>query len=70
MGNANSYCPVCNTQIDKDVSAECKPFCSNRCKDIDLHRWLSDYYIVNKTEQDDDNRPAKSPIAGDISDED
>jgi endogenous inhibitor of DNA gyrase (YacG/DUF329 family) len=28
------------------------PFCSKRCKDIDLHRWLSGAYAIPVVERD------------------
>jgi endogenous inhibitor of DNA gyrase (YacG/DUF329 family) len=33
-----------------------RPFCSQRCADIDLHRWLSGAYAV-PTVEDDDGEP-------------
>ena len=33
-------CPICG----KPVSAEHRPFCSRRCRDIDLGRWLKGSY--------------------------
>jgi len=35
-------CPICK----KSAAAQTKPFCSKRCADIDLHRWLSGNYVV------------------------
>jgi len=29
------------------------PFCSRRCADVDLHRWLSDAYALPATEEED-----------------
>jgi endogenous inhibitor of DNA gyrase (YacG/DUF329 family) len=39
-----------------------KPFCSKRCADIDLNRWLSGVYAVPaKDEEDEDGeRPAEA----------
>jgi len=30
-----------------------RPFCSQRCTDVDLHRWLSGAYAVPAVEDDD-----------------
>jgi uncharacterized protein len=45
-----------------------RPFCSKRCADIDLHRWLSGAYAIPAVETDDpddddiaDVSPPKSP---------
>ena len=35
-------CPLCG----KPRSAEHAPFCSTRCKDLDLMRWLEDGYAL------------------------
>jgi uncharacterized protein len=35
------------------------PFCSKRCTDIDLHRWLAGVYAIPAEEDPDD--PASDP---------
>jgi len=35
-------CPVCK----KPSSPEHTPFCSKRCTDVDLNRWLSGSYAI------------------------
>jgi len=35
-------CPICA----KPTAEQFKPFCSRRCADIDLNRWLSEVYAV------------------------
>lgn len=35
-----------------------RPFCSARCRDIDLGRWLDGAYAVPAVEIDDDEEPA------------
>ena len=35
-------CPVCG----KPRSQEYRPFCSKRCADIDLGRWLKGTYVI------------------------
>jgi uncharacterized protein len=49
-------CPICG----KPVEPEFKPFCSRRCADIDLNRWLSGVYAVpvKDDEDEDGERPA------------
>ena len=42
-------CPIC----ERSAVAEFKPFCSSRCADVDLHRWLSGRYAVPATEDPD-----------------
>ena len=38
-----------------------KPFCSQRCADVDLNRWLSGVYVVptNEAEDEDGRRSGK-----------
>lgn len=35
-------CPICGKPAVEAV----KPFCSKRCADVDLHRWLGGVYAV------------------------
>ena len=39
-------CPIC----DKPSSRATWPFCSKRCADIDLNRWLSGGYAIPASE--------------------
>lgn len=42
------FCPICKTEVvppDPNVSS-LFPFCSERCKLIDLGRWLSGKYQI------------------------
>jgi uncharacterized protein len=44
-------CPICG----KPVRAEFRPFCSRRCADVDLNRWLSGVYAVPVTEDEEED---------------
>ena len=47
-------CPVCR----KPTVEAWRPFCSKRCADVDLGRWLGESYrIPSQEETDDDERP-------------
>ena len=35
-------CPICGKPTDTAY----RPFCSRRCADVDLHRWLGGIYTV------------------------
>jgi len=39
----------------KDTARAFYPFCSKRCKDVDLHRWLSGAYAIPVVERDAGN---------------
>lgn len=43
-------CPICG----KPSTAEHRPFCSGRCADVDLNRWLSGRYAVPADPEPDD----------------
>jgi hypothetical protein len=41
-------CPICG----KPASEATRPFCSPRCRDVDLNRWLSGTYVVPAADDD------------------
>jgi endogenous inhibitor of DNA gyrase (YacG/DUF329 family) len=43
-------CPICG----KPAMEKFRPFCSGRCADVDLNRWLSGLYAIPVRETDDD----------------
>jgi endogenous inhibitor of DNA gyrase (YacG/DUF329 family) len=45
-------CPIC----DRPASQETRPFCSSRCRDVDLNRWLSGHYVVPGSENDEEEQ--------------
>jgi len=47
-GTTQRRCPVCG----KPASEAVRPFCSPRCRDVDLNRWLSGRYVVPASEDD------------------
>lgn len=38
-------CPICDNEFDPAESTA-KPFCSERCRTIDLGRWLDETYSL------------------------
>lgn len=42
-------CPICG----EDTAEKFRPFCSKRCADIDLGRWLNGAYFVPAEEPED-----------------
>ena len=55
---AGPKCPICG----KPVVVAFRPFCSARCKQVDLNRWLSEAYRVpdRPVDDEDDQPPAPS----------
>jgi hypothetical protein len=43
-------CPICG----KPAQQATHPFCSKRCRDVDLNRWLSGAYVVPGAENEDE----------------
>jgi uncharacterized protein len=43
-------CPICG----KPASAASRPFCSERCRDVDLNRWLSNSYAIPAKDDEED----------------
>ena len=52
-------CALC----DKPVSAKFAPFCSRRCADLDLGRWLKGGYVI-PARPDDAEDGAETPKEG------
>lgn len=50
-------CPVCAKPTDPKY----RPFCSRRCADIDLGRWLSDAYRIPADDTDTPTDPDDPP---------
>lgn len=50
-------CPTCG----RDVDQRYRPFCSARCRDIDLGNWLDGVYRVPAVEVEDDDLDAAPP---------
>ena len=44
-------CPICGKPADEMRV----PFCSKRCADIDLNRWLAGVYAVPVTEDEEED---------------
>ncbi|KQZ19241.1 zinc-binding protein [Mesorhizobium sp. Root552] len=52
-------CPECGRPSARDTY----PFCSKRCKDIDLNRWLKGVYVIpgRDNEEETEDPPASTP---------
>ena len=46
-------CPICT----KDPDPKYRPFCSRRCADVDLGRWLTGSYAIAADAAKDDDTP-------------
>jgi len=49
-------CPICS----KPTAPRYRPFCSRRCADIDLARWMNGAYSVPSAREDDPDTPGEA----------
>jgi endogenous inhibitor of DNA gyrase (YacG/DUF329 family) len=42
-------CPICEKETDPKV----RPFCSKRCADVDLAKWLTGSYAIPSNDPED-----------------
>lgn len=52
-------CPICGTA----TVAAWRPFCSKRCADIDLGRWMIGKYAVPGEEMAEDDLPNEPEVS-------
>lgn len=45
-------CPICGKTFSADSLEAALPFCSPRCKLIDLKRWMNEEYTVESINED------------------
>jgi hypothetical protein len=59
-------CPICG----KPSTQAHYPFCSGRCQDVDLNRWLSGVYVIPaKDEPDAEDGESEVPSPSEEDDE-
>jgi endogenous inhibitor of DNA gyrase (YacG/DUF329 family) len=58
-------CPRCGKQVAWDPDNPFRPFCSERCKTVDLGAWATEQYRVAAVEQEDESEvpPTEPPAA-------
>jgi endogenous inhibitor of DNA gyrase (YacG/DUF329 family) len=57
-GRTQRPCPICK---DQPPVPAFRPFCSKRCADVDLSRWLSGSYAIAGREDDEDDGGPEMP---------
>ena len=50
-GSSLGKCPICGRPTER----RWRPFCSKRCADVDLNRWLSGVYSIPVAEDEDED---------------
>ncbi len=59
---STARCPICR----KPAEAPFKPFCSQRCADVDLGRWFNERYAIPVEDDEDEEAPEpRRPLSED-----
>lgn len=53
-------CPHCRQPVRWEPASRFRPFCSERCKLIDLGKWANEEYRVEQREQDSGNQETQA----------
>lgn len=53
-------CPTCNRDVEWTSASRFRPFCSERCKNVDLGAWASEKYAI-AAEPANDNESEEPP---------
>ena len=53
-------CPICG----KPAAEKHAPFCSSRCADVDLNRWLKGTYAIPAVETDEEDETGQGAAGG------
>jgi len=59
-------CPICRKTTDSETDADF-PFCSERCRTLDLGNWASEKYVVSEPVFDEDGAEESTPADPDDS---
>ena len=54
------FCPICGRLRQERH----RPFCSSRCAEVDLHRWLSEAYVIDGRDDEKDSAPVATAGSG------
>jgi uncharacterized protein len=55
-------CPICAKKVEWKPESRYRPFCSERCKEIDLGAWATGQYKIGST----DEEPPTDEAQGDL----
>jgi endogenous inhibitor of DNA gyrase (YacG/DUF329 family) len=55
-------CPACGRPVEWSAASKHRPFCSARCKALDLGAWASDRYVVpgDSADEADETPPGEA----------
>lgn len=50
-------CPICKKPVDMTPANRFRPFCSERCRTVDLGKWAGEAYSVPGSKTEDRGHP-------------
>ncbi|MCY2983516.1 MAG: DNA gyrase inhibitor YacG [Planctomycetota bacterium] len=59
--NFSAKCPTCGRDFTAAATAAHMPFCSDRCKLADLHRWMSEEIGIPTGSSEPEDEPEPEP---------
>ncbi len=59
---ASPKCPSCGLNVLLPAENRCFPFCSERCRTIDLAKWLGEAFRVPVTQVEEDEDGASQAL--------
>ena len=59
-------CPTCDVPLATGLDSPLFPFCSQRCKSVDLGNWLSGRYVVDAGIAEELPAPHDPPEGSDL----
>jgi endogenous inhibitor of DNA gyrase (YacG/DUF329 family) len=65
MNRPMSLCPACRKAVptDDEVRPKTFPFCNDRCRLVDLGRWLDGEYVLPEPISPDDDEAIQKVLA-------
>jgi endogenous inhibitor of DNA gyrase (YacG/DUF329 family) len=54
-------CPTCGKKVEWAEQSKFRPFCSNRCKQIDLGAWAEEKYSIPAVSVPDESESSIKP---------
>lgn len=59
-------CPICKKPVEWSEKNPWRPFCSERCKLIDLGEWASDAYVIHDNSYAQTNESEADKLAQEL----
>jgi endogenous inhibitor of DNA gyrase (YacG/DUF329 family) len=59
---AKVKCPTCGRSIEWSDQFPVRPFCSERCRVIDLGAWLTEKHVIPSEESAAESQPPDEPF--------